>query len=448
MQESLSEQLTQLHNILSDVTDSIDVQTSERYAWMMVKVLNANLNEVSSLECRRLLADYVMLPVPRPSRVHSAVLSVAVRVASAHPEFRFLTFLRMWDVANLRDEDCQKQMGADGKVFPALSEKLARAVVQAAVLRPEDYEEGGAVADLLQANGLSVPIPMIVTAIKETQSKDGRKYHFATLTSPDGLQFEALTNVLSPHPLHPLPVGKRHWVNVGQIYHVSLRTVTSPQSDTERITRSTIHLAYLSSLSPQNLFPIEIGYVDSIDGAHAHIHIHDSHSRHFVAPVQRFSKEKVGDFVRFIPIIPRTSKFKSAIILSVILMPTNAPALSASTIPAIHPEVKAVLREIRITHINREKGYASWELADKSVPITETLSPIQLSEGETSPAFTTGFLSVAMIPSGAASGSQIATVSDDLPSGLTSGQSLQAFIYLKRGKDRQKRPCVARVFKM
>ena len=173
--------------------------------------------------------------------------------------------------------------------------------------------------------------------------------------------------------------------------------------------------SYLSSQRPSDLFPTEIGYIEHVDTEHSHMHIYDRHSRHFVAPVQRFSREKEGDFIRFIPIIPQNSKFKTAIILA--------------TVPSSSEEVKNILREIRITTINKEKGYAAWELIDKSHPITELLSPLQLSQGETSPSFTSGYINLGELKS-------------------PSKGDLEGFalIYLKRGKDRQKRPHIAKIF--
>lgn len=102
-------------------------------------------------------------------------------------------------------------------------------------------------------------------------------------------------------------------------------------------------------------------------------------------------------------------------------------------VPSTSPEVQTILREIRITTINKDKGYASWELTDKSRPITELLSPLQHSQGESSPNFTSGYLNLTAIPGVSASV-------------MTSGQHLQAYIYLKRGKDSLKRPQIAKIY--
>ena len=177
----------------------------------------------------------------------------------------------------------------------------------------------------------------------------------------------------------------------------------------------TIVSAYLSTHFSTDVFPTAIGYVEAVDEGHGHIHIYDSLSRHFVAHIQRFSKEKAGDFVRFIPIVPQTSMFKSAILLSIV--------------PPSSPEVQNSLREVRITAINKEKGYAVWELTDPEHPITEQLSPLQLAQGETSPSFTSGYLHL----------------TEELSSSLALS-SYKALIYLKRGKDRQKRPHLASLF--
>ena len=296
--------------------------------------------------------------------------------------------------------------------------------------------------------------PMLVTRIKQAAGKDGRKYTFVTLTSPEGLEIETISHTLQPSPLHPLPEGKRHYVNIGQLYDCLLRTNPSQPIASSSLaapvpsslpTESSLTFAYLSQSAPATVFPTEIGYIDSVDQQHSHMHVYDSYSRHFAAPILRFSKEKEGDFLRFIPIIPSTSKFKTAIIL------TTVPSSSLpSTVPSDLSEGQSPLRSIRITSVNKEKCYAAWELVDKAHPITECLSPLQLSLGETSPSFTTGYLP--LTPEGLP---QVSTHSVAFTSQVSSscaagailpGQTLCAFIYLKRGKDRQKRPHIACLF--
>lgn len=411
MTENLLTQLANLRKLFADAAPT-DPKVVSDYAWTIVKVLLQHTEEVGSVNARQLLADCIKLPLEHPSKLYSTLLAAAVKVANTYPEFRFATFMRMWDLHNFRPEDNQRQASQDGKSFPSLVERSAKALGHSLILHPEVSSAAEDLEPLLLSQGFTVQ-PMLVTRIKEALGKDGRKYIFATLTSADGVEVETIAHNLQPSPLHPLPEGKRHYINIGQLYDCLVRT----KKDASPSSSSSLTTAYLSQRKPSESFPTTIGYIEAIDSAHGHMHIYDYDSRHFVAPVQRFSRERVGDFVRFIPVTPQASKFKTAIILS--------------TVPADSSEVTAILRDIRITHINREKGYAAWELIDTSTPITELLSPLQLSQGETSLSFTNGYLNLTNTPDASV---------------LSEGQSLRALIYLKRGKDRQKRPHIARLF--
>ncbi|MCQ2244975.1 MAG: hypothetical protein MJZ32_12055 [Bacteroidaceae bacterium] len=434
MPESIVSQLATARKLFNEISTN-DPKIISDYGWTIVKAILQNLSEIDSITARQLLADCLKLPTKRPSKFHSALLSAAVKVAHAYPEFHFATFLKMWGVENFRPEDKEHQHSADGKVFLSLEERTIRILGHSLMLHPDDRPllQASGFGALISAFGLSI-LPMLVTRIKQATGKDGRKYTFVTLTSPEGIETECISHSLQPSPLHPLPEGKRHYVNIGQLYDTLLfKKGTIPKTTVPDASPSGSKPAYTllsSCLSPQrplDTFPTEIGYIEHIDTEHSHMHIYDCHSRHFVAPVQRFSREKEGDFVRFIPIVPQTSKFKTAIILT--------------TIPSTSVEVKSLLREIRITSINQEKGYAAWELTNPDPPITELLSPLQLSQGETSPSFTTGFLNLASFPQISALAK--ATILDASPSGAS--PTLRALIYLKRGKDKQKRPFVAKI---
>ena len=470
MPDSLLTQLQNLRQLFAEALPE-DSKTLNDYAWTIVKALLQHTTELDSLTARQLLADCLKLPTERPSGLHSALLSAAIKVAAVYPEFRFAAFLKLWGVQNLRPEDYQRQQAtvpagspagslpvsrsfpagnpqvsssfAAGKSFPSLAEKTTKALAHSLLLHPED-ELTANLVPLLQSAGYVITnspfkgdkrgsLFMLVTRIKEAVSKEGRKLIFVTLTSSEGLEVECVSSQLQPSPLHPLPEGKRHYVNIGQLYDCLLKTkATVPAASPSGIKATvpagspagiTLTEAYLSTRKPTEVFPTEVGYLESIDQQHGHMHVFDAHSRHFVAPVLRFSRERVGEFVRFIPIVPAASKFKTAIIQGTI--PGSVLSL---------PEREHLLRDIRITHINKEKGYAAWELTDKEHPITELLSPLQLSQGETSPTFTTGYLNLATVPDGSPSGFSVP---------LREGWEGSAFIYLKRGKDRQKRPHVA-----
>ena len=369
MDDSLTEQLAELRKAFAEAAPT-DADTIVRYAWVVIKVLSSQSESMDSLTCRQLLAECMRLPLPKPSAVYSALLSVAVKVAAATPDFHFALFLERWDVANLRPEDHQRQTsGEQGHTYPSLVERVTKAYGHALLLRPDEAlsdNQWKLFLPLFQQNGFLPIQPMVVSRIKEATTREGRKLRFVTLSSLGGHEVECTTSQLQPHPLRPLPPDKRHYVNYGQLYDVLLC-----QKDGKKMT---VHEAYLSAHQARDVFPQVVGYVDSIDAAHGHMHIFDAQSRHFVAPVQRFSQERVGQFVRFLPLIPLQSKFKTAIIVG---------HASAADFPP---------RIIRITAVNTDKGYASWELAYASSPIAESLSMYQQAQGEPPSSYTTGYL--------------------------------------------------------
>lgn len=435
MSDNLLSHLQNLRALFTDAAPEHPKVISD-YAWTIVKALLQHIDEIDSYSARQLLADCIKLPLQHPSVLYSALLGAAIKVEMAYPEFRFAAFLRMWGTENLRPEDKMRTSNKDGKSFPSLEERMVKSLAHSMLLHPET---ASGFSELIQSQGYSIH-RMLVTRLQEVNGKDGRKYRFATLSSPEGLEVEAVTQSFVPSPLQPLPAGKRHYVNIGQLYTVLLKKKT-PQPES-RNTPFAIVAAYLSPERAENVFNTMIGYIESIDSQHGHMHIYDAYSRHLVASVLRFSKERAGDFVRFVPIVPQNSKFKSAILLS---------SISETSVLEDHTSVLAghkdstvevapsLIREIRIVNVNKEKGYASWELVDKSQPITERLSSLQLSQGETSPCFTNGYLTL-----NADGSPQVpCSFATEL---LTPGQIFRALVYLKRGKDHQKRPRVIKLY--
>lgn len=444
MADLLLHQLRHIRQLFYEAAPE-DPKTINDYGWTVAKALLQHTAEIDDITCRQLLADCIKLPIERPSKLHSALLSAAVKVSCVHPQFHFAAYLKLWGIENLRPEDHERQQATVpagspvGKSFPSLAEKTAHALAHSLLLHPEDRPKApvpagsqAGISSVLTAHGLSI-YPMLVTRIKEAQGKDGRKYIFVTLTSPEGIEIETVSHTLQPSPLHPLPEGKRHYVNIGQLYDCLLRTKASvpdgfpsgPKAPVLSDSSLALREAYLSQQKPHDVFPQELGYIESIDLQHAHMHIYDGHSRHFVAPVQRFSKERAGDFVRFIPIIPQTSKFKTAIITGHVPVPASSPS--------------GLIRQIRISSINPQKGFAKWCLVDDTHPIQELLSPYQLSNGEIQSSYAEGYLPLHLL------GDPEQFTYDKLSNYYDHPYS--AVIYLKRGKDKIKRPQIAKIIK-
>lgn len=135
-----------------------------------------------------------------------------------------------------------------------------------------------------------------------------------------------------------------------------------------------------------------IGYVESFDEKHKHYHIYDNTSRHFVAesPTIRI---KVGDYVWIAPIVPAEDPFKSAVVLGVETKERGREAFGP-----VYAKVK---------YINTEKGYFGYTTSD----------------GQTG----FGLLKTAAGP-------------------LVVEQEIKMTIFLRRGRDGEKRPRPADVY--
>lgn len=397
---------------------------AERYAWTLVKVLNSDALAADSVRCRQYLAEYMRLPIPRPSRVHSAILGVACGMAARFADFRFIPFLQMWDVRNLRPEDYVATKGADGKAFTPLAERMARRYMHAMLLRPLDSVEPDQVQviqEIARKMHYHTPRTMLVTSVTKGETR-GRTIRFAHLVDACGTMFSCEIHNLQAHPL-ATPPGERHYVNVGQLYDVLPRESQRFNDETPGNAPLRIEAAYLSGRSFGDAFPCVVGYVKSYDATHGYYHIYDAKSRHFVAKAAeqhlgRYGQPAIaeGDYIRFAPIIPQPKRpgdkvFKSAYVVS---------KCASSDGPQ-----EFGLREAKVLYVDNAKGYYRWELTDTSAPIVE--------EGTTSPSCTGGFVNFA---------EGLHNESVAVP---VTGQTVRLAVFLKRGKDGQKRPHVVHV---
>ena len=172
------------------------------------------------------------------------------------------------------------------------------------------------------------------------------------------------------------------WEIVGQMYSVLARR--SAESGTLRA--DTIGPA---TQRVEEVFPQRIGFVEAYDESHRHYHVFDSESRHFVAEAPKV-RPVVGGYVWFCPIVPAVDKFKSAIVLRRETAGAGRQAFG--------------LTAAKVTHINTEKQYFAYQTADGSK----------------------GFANSGLLPALAAVGMEVDLI-----------------IYLRRGKDGEKRPHVA-----
>lgn len=448
MESELVTQLSQLRSLYAEAAPTEPALVNE-YAWLIVKTLNHETERLGSVMCRQLLADYLHLSTERPSRLHSAVLSAALRVHAAYPDFRFAAFLRLWNTANLLPEDMLPHT-KDGKVYRALAERVARSYIRSLLLFPDDRlpdEQLAVMRHIIENAGMLAPQKMVVVSVSVSEVR-GRRMRFVQLVSPTGVEVSCESHALHASPFAASAAGgvpPKHYVNVGQLYDVMLtKTKNAPVPGTRYRPYNVVE-GYLSATPLAEVFPIVTGYVAGCDHTRNTLHIYDGLSRHFVASMGRFSREKVGDFVRFVPIVPLENAFKSAIIvdakssLSTEVASVGIDAFGVSD-DALQSALAATFppKQIRIVNINHQKGYLSWELLNPAEAIVESLSPYQLKRGEVSPSFIRGFISFADSSSDSCSSSV-----PSIPYQV--GEVHNAIIFLHRGKDGQKRPFVAKV---
>lgn len=78
----------------------LEIYATIQYRWARVA-----MTDTESRPLREVLFEYLGLPIPRPSRLHSLVLRLAVRAARKYPDFNFTRFFDLWNPRMLRDED-------------------------------------------------------------------------------------------------------------------------------------------------------------------------------------------------------------------------------------------------------------------------------------------------------------------------------------------------------
>lgn len=378
--------------------------------WEIVKLLNEGVPSMGALDARRLLAEYFRLDCRRPSRLHSAILSCAVKMAGAFPDFHFVPFLELWGMEHLRQEDSEARVDDSGKRFPSLVERMTKAYAYSLLFHPEEHlpaEMEAMFVSVLESKGyrvenrggqLVLTTPGIVTRVFQSEVKN-RKMTFAQQLLPNGE--EVVTEV---HTMTAF-ARMRYEEMENRLFRLLLRT-----SDAGKLR---IEAAVLHSGDVAGAFPLEVGYVDHVDATHRHIHVFDRHSRHLVS---KFVTTDIvaGQYVEFVPVIPAVGNFKTAIITRVL---DNGPEAFG-------------YRDVVVTYVNAEQGYCSWELlpdANGAVnPITE-----DGAAPDVEPA-TKGYLSQQLIES----------------RGITmpkKGDRLRIITFLKRGKDKKKRPVVVEV---
>lgn len=108
--------------------ERLDENLHEDFGWILFRYMKANSNQLTSVQTRALLRDYILLKNERPSMLHSNILNFALKFSKEHKDFNFYKFFTMWGAGNFRQEDYEKGC-VDGDEIPSLISRICRTLV-------------------------------------------------------------------------------------------------------------------------------------------------------------------------------------------------------------------------------------------------------------------------------------------------------------------------------
>lgn len=111
-----------------DSPNKIDSALHEDLGWIIYRYIKAEVSNLTSLEVRMLLKDYMYLKNERPSVLHSQMLNFALNFSKEHSDFSFYRFFLLWGPENLRYEDLDKSY-YNGSEIPSLISRICRQIV-------------------------------------------------------------------------------------------------------------------------------------------------------------------------------------------------------------------------------------------------------------------------------------------------------------------------------
>lgn len=121
---------------------SVDVLLHEDFGWILYRYLRSRINELTSLEVRGLLRDYIVLRNERPSMLHSMLLNFALNFSKSHSDFIFPNFLQLWGVSNFRSDDLVDGHNNNGDTIPSLISRVCAQLSMTDTFLIEDLSEG------------------------------------------------------------------------------------------------------------------------------------------------------------------------------------------------------------------------------------------------------------------------------------------------------------------
>ena len=348
--------------------------------WKIFRYLQNNYKTMGAVTARTLLAAYMKLHVKRMSLIDSCMLGMAVNISETYSDFKLPKFLEAWGYDQfLRPQDLRRQTGKDGRQYLSLKERVERALQSYRLHHPEESDG--------ECEGV---VSMYAAKVFEKE-KDGRKRRYVKLVATNGSELIADS--------HQFPC--RPWEISGRMFDVLTRVSKQGNERVSDIVASRKHV--------DEVFSVEVGFVEFIDESHGHIHVYDSQSRHFVADKSACSalKISVGNYVRFCPIIANGDHFKSAAILNVMDKYEGRKAFG--------------IYEAKVEYANVKDRYIRYSI-ESAIRYTPEGNIIKA-----------GFASTANLP-------------EDVRNGIVQGSHVHLILFLKRGKDGMKHNYVAEVF--
>ncbi len=100
----------------------------ESYGWVIYRHIKNKESNLSSVQVRTFLRDYMNLKNERPSMLHSMILNFALNYSKTHNDFKFYNFFLLWNPNNLRHDDLHDGY-LNGKNIPSLISRICREFV-------------------------------------------------------------------------------------------------------------------------------------------------------------------------------------------------------------------------------------------------------------------------------------------------------------------------------
>lgn len=112
----------------------------EAYGWVIYRYIKAEENNVSSVEIRSLMRDYMKLKNERPSMVHSVFLNFALHFSKEHVDFNLYNFFILWEPKNLRHEDLHDKILFTEfltieKEYPSLISRILKVFIEKELIK-------------------------------------------------------------------------------------------------------------------------------------------------------------------------------------------------------------------------------------------------------------------------------------------------------------------------